>query len=106
MKDRRGLRRLVLAPEALNLQRRLLFEDVLRVQLRHVGVVRRFFREILGRLVLPRGELFLAGVLRNPEIVVADMKLREADLVLGVDLLSSRRLWLSYGSRRIFISSR
>jgi len=45
-------------------------------------------------------------VLRNPEIVVADMKLREADLVLGVDLLSSRRLWLSYGSRRIFISSR
>ena len=44
--------------------------------------------------------------LRNPEIVVADAKLREADLVLGVDLLSSRRLWLSYGSRRIFISSR
>jgi hypothetical protein len=44
--------------------------------------------------------------LRNPEIVVADPKLREADLVLGVDLLSSRRLWLSYGSRRIFISSR
>jgi len=42
----------------------------------------------------------------DPEIVVADMKLREADLVLGVDLLSSRRLWLSYGSRRIFISSR
>jgi len=28
-----------------------------------------------------------------------------ADLVLGVDLLSSRRLWLSYGSRRIFISA-
>lgn len=45
-------------------------------------------------------------VLRNPEIVVADINLREADLVLGVDLLSSRRLWLSYGSRRIFISSR
>jgi hypothetical protein len=45
-------------------------------------------------------------VLRNPTIVVADMKLIEADLVLGVDLLSSRRLWLSYGSRRIFISSR
>jgi predicted aspartyl protease len=44
-------------------------------------------------------------VIRNPEIVVADLALREADLVLGVDLLSSRRLWLSYGSRRIFISN-
>jgi predicted aspartyl protease len=45
------------------------------------------------------------AVLRNPQIVVADLKLKEADLVLGVDLLSSRRLWLSYGSRRIFIGS-
>jgi len=45
-------------------------------------------------------------VVRNPEIAVADIKLSEADLVLGVDLLSSQRLWLSYGSRRIFISNR
>ena len=43
-------------------------------------------------------------VVRNPEIIVSDLALREADLVLGVDLLSSRKLWLSYGSRRIFIS--
>jgi predicted aspartyl protease len=44
-------------------------------------------------------------VVANPQIVVADLSLREADLVLGVDLLISRRLWLSYGSRRIFISN-
>jgi hypothetical protein len=45
-------------------------------------------------------------ILRNPEIVVTDVNIREADLVLGVDLLSSRRVWLSYGSSRVFIASR
>jgi predicted aspartyl protease len=44
--------------------------------------------------------------IRDPEVVVTDLKLNEADIVLGVDFLSSRRLWLSYGSRRIFLSSR
>jgi predicted aspartyl protease len=47
-----------------------------------------------------------ALVIRNPELVVTDLKLNEADIVLGIDFLSSRRLWLSYGSRRIFLSSR
>lgn len=47
-----------------------------------------------------------AEVVRNPEVVVTDLKLDDADMVLGVDFLSSRRLWLSYGSRRIFLSSR
>ena len=47
-----------------------------------------------------------ALMIRNPEVVVTDLKLNEADIVLGVDFLSSRRLWLSYGSRRIFLSSR
>jgi predicted aspartyl protease len=44
-------------------------------------------------------------VVSDPQIVVADLSLREADLVLGVDLLISRRLWLSYGSRKIFIAN-
>ena len=45
-------------------------------------------------------------IVRNPSIVVADLQLSEADIVLGVDFLSSRRLWLSYGSRQIFLSTR
>lgn len=53
----------------------------------------RFAKMELGNLVL-----------RNPEIVVTNLNIREADMVLGVDLLSTRRLWLSYGSRRIFIA--
>jgi hypothetical protein len=44
-------------------------------------------------------------VVRNPEIIVTDLKLADADLVLGVDFLISRRLWLSYGSRRIFLAN-
>ncbi|MBV8771701.1 MAG: retropepsin-like domain-containing protein [Deltaproteobacteria bacterium] len=42
-------------------------------------------------------------VVRNPKIAVADLKLSEADLLLGIDFMSSRRVWLSYGSRRIFL---
>jgi predicted aspartyl protease len=43
-------------------------------------------------------------VIRDPELVVADFKLSEADVVLGIDFLSSRRIWLSYGSQQIFLS--
>jgi hypothetical protein len=51
--------------------------------------------------------LEIAGeIVRNPEIVVADVKLSDADLVLGIDFLISRRIWLSYGSERIFLSRR
>ena len=42
-------------------------------------------------------------IIRYPEINVTDLTLTEADIVLGVDFLNSRRLWLSYGSRRIFL---
>ena len=42
-------------------------------------------------------------VVRNPRMGVMDLKLSEADLVLGIDFMSSRRVWLSYGSRRIFL---
>jgi predicted aspartyl protease len=41
---------------------------------------------------------------RNPEIVVADFKLSDADLVLGMDFLAARRIWMSYGSQQIFLS--
>jgi len=43
-------------------------------------------------------------LVRNPELIVADVALRDADLVLGVDFLASRRVWLSYGSQQIFLS--
>jgi predicted aspartyl protease len=45
-------------------------------------------------------------VMRNPELVVADVSLKDADLVLGIDFLASRRIWLSYGSKQIFLSRR
>jgi predicted aspartyl protease len=43
-------------------------------------------------------------LVRNPALIVADVSLRDADLILGIDFLSSRRLWLSYGSQQIFLS--
>jgi predicted aspartyl protease len=42
--------------------------------------------------------------IRSPELVVTDIALKDADIVLGTDFLSSRHLWLSYGSQRIFLS--
>jgi len=45
-------------------------------------------------------------VVRNPALIVADVSLRDADLVLGIDFLASRRIWLSYGSQQIFLSRR
>ena len=50
-------------------------------------------------------QLDVAGEpVRNPEIVVADVTLRDADLVLGIDFVRSRRIWFSYRSRQIFLS--
>ena len=40
----------------------------------------------------------------DPKIVVTDLRLRGIDLILGMDLLSSRRLWLSYSGFRLFLS--
>jgi len=45
-------------------------------------------------------------LLRNPTLIVADVSLKDADLILGIDFLSSRRIWLSYGSQQIFLSRR
>jgi predicted aspartyl protease len=41
--------------------------------------------------------------IRNPEIIVTDVRLSDADLVLGIDFLRPRRIWFSYGSQQIFI---
>lgn len=52
-------------------------------------------------------QLEIAGeVVRDPEFIVTDINLRDADLVLGIDFLGPRRIWLSYGSQQIFLSRR
>src|SRR5271166_6143254 len=43
-------------------------------------------------------------VIRNAEIDVTEMNLSEADLVLGIDFLETRRVWLSYGSQQLFLT--
>jgi predicted aspartyl protease len=43
--------------------------------------------------------------LSNPDIVVTDLRLRGIDLILGMDFLRSRRLWLSHAGFRMFLSS-
>jgi len=46
-----------------------------------------------------------AEVIHHPDVVVTNVTLGDADIVLGVDFLMSRRIWLSYGSLRIFLSN-
>ena len=59
------------------------------------GHIHRFFRLQVG------GE-----VIRDAEIDVTELRLNEADLVLGIDFLASRRLWISYGSQQLFLMRR
>jgi hypothetical protein len=42
-------------------------------------------------------------VFRSAEIDVTEIILNEADLVLGIDFLGSRRVWISYGSHELFL---
>jgi predicted aspartyl protease len=42
----------------------------------------------------------------NPELVIAKLGLADADIILGFDFILPRRLWLSYGARRIFLPGR
>jgi predicted aspartyl protease len=52
-------------------------------------------------------ELQIAGErLRDQTIMVARLGLQDADLVLGADFLHWQRVWLSYGSHRIFVERR
>ena len=39
----------------------------------------------------------------NPTLLVTPLGLEDADLILGVDYLRTRRLWLSYRTHRIFL---
>lgn len=41
--------------------------------------------------------------LQDRVIFVANLQLQDADLVLGIDFLRLRRLWLSYGAHQIFL---
>ena len=44
-----------------------------------------------------------AEIMGGPELVVGAANLRDCDIVLGIDFLKSRRIWLSYESLRIFL---
>jgi predicted aspartyl protease len=44
--------------------------------------------------------------LANPEIIIVDLRLRGIDMILGMDFLRSRRLFLSYAGFRIFLANR
>jgi predicted aspartyl protease len=59
------------------------------------GRVHRFARLEIGR-----------ETIRNPEIIVADLNLSDADLVLGIDIVRPWRIWLSYGAQKIFLLRR
>ncbi len=66
------------------------------------GVGGRNFRGVLHRF---------ADVAVGPEhfrqvaIAVVDLPLNEADMLLGMDYMRSRRIWLSYATRQAFIQS-
>ena len=47
-----------------------------------------------------------AETIRDPQIIVTDLRLTDADLVLGIDFLRPRRIWFSYGSQQVFLSRR
>ena len=59
------------------------------------GRVHRFARLNVG-----------AEAIYNPEMIVTDFWLNDADLVLGINFLKPRRIWLSYGSQQIFLLRR
>jgi predicted aspartyl protease len=45
-------------------------------------------------------------LVRNPELAVVDAKFSDKEMILGADFLGSVRLWLSYGSRRMFLTTK
>jgi predicted aspartyl protease len=44
------------------------------------------------------------GVLLSPVVGVMPLRLDDADLLMGADVLRRQRIWLSYASRRIFVA--
>jgi predicted aspartyl protease len=72
-----------------------------------VATVRGAAAEQLAAHVHRFAQLEIAAeTIRNPEIIVTDVTLSDADLVLGIDFLRPRRIWFSYGSQQIFIMRR
>ena len=59
-------------------------------------------------LRMHRFESLIVGniTVSNPQIVVTDLRVRGINLILGMDFLLSRRLWLSYVDFRIFLSEK
>ncbi len=57
--------------------------------------VHKFTQLKIGSITIP-----------GPEIVVADLRLPDIDIVLGMDLFRTRRLWLSYAASSIFVAER
>lgn len=50
--------------------------------------------------------LNIAGLVWDgPVLVVAPLRLDDADVVLGADFLDSHRVWLSYRGRRVFVAA-
>ena len=45
-----------------------------------------------------------AEVMRNPELIVTNVRFQDADIILGADFVKSRRTWMAYESFQIFIS--
>ena len=43
-------------------------------------------------------------LITNPEIVVSNVNFRGVDMLLGMDILSNRRFWISHTARRILIA--
>ncbi len=40
----------------------------------------------------------------NPTVTVTRFSLEDADLILGIDFLASRRVWFSYGAHQLFVA--
>jgi len=43
-------------------------------------------------------------VLLAPTVAVTPLKLDDADLLMGTDVLMRERIWLSYATRRIYVA--
>lgn len=68
-------------------------------------MTRGITQEPLGSHIHTFSKLEFAGnVVPAPKVVITDIKLPDADLVLGMDYLGQSRIWLSYDSAQIAIS--
>ncbi len=63
--------------------------------LAYQGVLHRFSRVVIGN-----------DAFRDTTISVVDLPLTEGGMLLGLDYMRSRRIWLSYATRQAFIANR